>query len=152
MARIEGGGPHPGVSLLKPLYGDEPFLLRNLTSFCAQDYAGPREVVFGVGHADDAAVAVVDRLRAAFPALHLRLVVDERRWGTNGKVSNLVNMAERAQHPVIVLADSDMLVGRDYLSRVVAALDGPGVGAVTCLYRGVAGARDLVAARRAMDR
>ena len=138
MEHAQGGGPCPGVSLLKPLYGDEPFLLRNLASFCAQDYAGPIEVVFGVGHADDAAVAVVDRLRDAFPTLDLKLVVDERRWGTNGKVSNLVNMAERAQHPVIVLADSDMLVGRDYLSRVVAALDGPGVGAVTCLYRGLA--------------
>ncbi len=39
---------------------------------------------------------------------------------------------------MIVLADSDMLVGRDYLDRVVAALERPGVGAVTCLYRGIA--------------
>ncbi len=52
-----GSEPRPGVSLLKPLYGDEPFLLRNLASFCAQDYAGPVEVLFGVGRADDAAVA-----------------------------------------------------------------------------------------------
>ena len=123
---------------MKPLHGDEPFLLRNLTSFCAQDYAGAFEIVFGVGRADDPAIAVVDRLRAAYPALALQLVVDERRWGTNGKVSNLVNMAALARHPVIVLADSDMLVGRDYLDRVVAALDEPGVGAVTCLYRGIA--------------
>ena len=137
-AARSGSAPRPGVSLLKPLYGDEPFLLRNLASFCAQDYAGPFEVVFGVGRADDAAVAVVDRLRAAFPALALKLVADERRWGTNGKVSNLINMAEQAQQPVIVLADSDMLVGRDYLDRVVAALSAPGVGAVTCLYRGLA--------------
>ncbi len=137
-ALAHGVGPHSGISLLKPLYGDEPFLLRNLASFCAQDYRGSIEVVFGVGRADDTAIAVVERLRAAFPALELRLVVDERRWGSNGKVSNLINMAEHARHPVIVLADSDMLVGRDYLARVVAALDRPGVGAVTCLYRGVA--------------
>ena len=123
---------------MKPLYGDEPFLLRNLASFCAQDYAGPLEVVIGVGRADDDAVAVVDRLRAMFPSLALKLVADERRWGTNGKVSNLINMAEQSRHPVIVLADSDMLVGRDYLDRVVAALERPGVGAVTCLYRGIA--------------
>ena len=126
------------MSLLKPLYGDEPFLLRNLASFCAQDYAGPVEVLFGVGRADDAAVAVVDRLRDDFPALDLKLVVDDRRWGSNGKVSNLINMAGRARHQVIVLADSDMLVGRDYLDRIAAALDRPGVGAVTCLYRGIA--------------
>lgn len=128
----------PGVSLLKPLYGDEPDLARNLRSFCRQDYAGPVQVLFGVSHADDGAVAAVERLRAEFPARDLALVVDERRHGTNGKVSNLINMAERARHPVVVFADSDMLAGPDYLARVVAALEAPGVGAVTCLYRGVA--------------
>ena len=37
---------------------------------------------------------------------------------------------------MIVLADSDMAVPRDYLTILAAALDRPGVGAVTCLYRG----------------
>lgn len=128
----------PGVSLLKPLYGEEPFLERNLASFCAQDYAGPLEVLFGVSDPDDPAVIIVARLRAAYPDRDLRLVVDGRRWGSNGKVSNLVNLAERARHPVLILADSDMLVGSDYLDRVVTALDDPNVGAVTCLYRGIA--------------
>jgi ceramide glucosyltransferase len=36
----------------------------------------------------------------------------------------------------VVLSDSDVTVGRDYLARVVAALSQPGVGLVTCLYRG----------------
>ncbi len=132
------GGPRPGVSLLKPLYGDEPDLHRNLRSACLQDYQGPVEVIFGVASPGDGAVAAVARLRSEFPDLELRLVVDERRHGTNGKVSNLANMAGHARHPVLVFADSDMLVGPDYLDRVVAALDAPGVGAVTCLYRGVA--------------
>jgi len=137
-ARAGPDTPRPGVSLLKPLHGEEPFLERNLASFCAQDYEGPIEVLFGVADRDDPAAAIVERLRAAHPDRDLRLVVDDRRWGSNGKVSNLVNMAERARHPVVVLADSDMLVGSDYLDRVVRALDGPNVGAVTCLYRGVA--------------
>ena len=38
---------------------------------------------------------------------------------------------------MVVLADSDMRVGPDYLSRVIAALEEPGVGAVTCLYYGI---------------
>ncbi len=130
--------PRPGVSLLKPLHGDEPRLERNLHSFCAQDYGGPLEVLFGVSDPADPAVATVERLRAEFPDRDLRLVVDERRHGTNGKVSNLGNMMECARYPVVVLADSDMLVAPDYLARVVAALEAPGVGAVTCLYRGLA--------------
>ena len=131
-------GPRPAVSLLKPLHGDEPDLHRNLRSACLQDYPGPVEVIFGVARADDPAVATVRRLQAEFPARDIRLVVDERRHGTNGKVSNLANIAERARHPVVVFADSDMLVEPDCLDRVVAALAQPGVGAVTCLYRGIA--------------
>src|SRR5262249_57771422 len=38
---------------------------------------------------------------------------------------------------VVVVADSDMRVKGDYLSRVIAALAEPGIGAVTCLYYGV---------------
>jgi ceramide glucosyltransferase len=131
-------GPRPGVSLLKPLHGDEPDLHRNLRSACLQRYSGPFEVVFGVASPGDGAVAKVERLKSEFPDLDLRLVVDDRRHGTNGKVSNLANMAETARHPVIVFADSDMLVGPDYIDRVVAALEPAEVGAVTCLYRGVA--------------
>ena len=39
-----------------------------------------------------------------------------------------------------MLADSDIVVEPDYLARVVAALGEPGVGLVTCLYRGLANA------------
>jgi ceramide glucosyltransferase len=58
--------------------------------------------------------------------------------GLNRKVSNLVNMWRRVDHEIVVVADSDMRVDPDYLSRVVAALEQPGVGAVTCLYHGSA--------------
>jgi len=61
-------------------------------------------------------------------------------YGTNLKVSNLINMMPTALHPCIVLADSDIAVPPDYLLRIAAALDAPGIGAVTCLYHGVAGA------------
>jgi ceramide glucosyltransferase len=126
----------PGVSVLKPLHGDEPGLFENLASFCRQNYPGRLQIVCGVQDAEDGAVAVVEHLQNVEPACDLDLVVDPAVHGLNRKVSNLVNMAPRARHDVIVLADSDMRVGPDYLSRVVAALDEPGVGAVTCLYYG----------------
>lgn len=127
----------PSVSVLKPLYGDEPNLYENLASFCAQDYAGPLQVVLGVQNAHDAAIPVVRRLQAAFPDLAIDLVVDPSQHGSNRKVSNLVNMAAAIRHEVVVLADSDMVVRPDYLGRVVAALVQPGVAGVTCLYHGV---------------
>ena len=127
----------PAVTVLKPLHGDEPGLLDNLGSFCSQDYPGPIQVVFGVQDPGDGAVAVVEHLRKTQTGRDLDLVIETKVHGLNRKVSNLVNMAPRIRHDVVVLADSDMRVDPDYLSRVTAALDEPGVGAVTCLYYGV---------------
>ena len=128
----------PGVTILKPLHGAEPGLFENLASFCTQNYPGPVQLVFGVEDRRDEAIAIVARLREAHPACDLELVVDATLHGLNHKVSNLVNMAERAAHDIIVVADSDICVTPDYLSRVVAALTASGAGAVTCLYHGVA--------------
>lgn len=124
------------VTLLKPLHGAEPRLYDNLASFLAQRHHGPVQMLCGVGRADDAAVAVVEALRRDYPAAHIDLVVDVARHGSNGKVANLVNMAPHIAHDTVVLSDSDMAVPVDYLARVTQALAEPGVGAVTCLYRG----------------
>ena len=128
----------PAVTVLKPLHGDEPGLRDNLGSFCSQDYPGPIQVVFGVQDPDDGAIAVVGHLRKAQTTRDLDLVIETKVHGLNRKVSNLVNMAPRIRHDVIVLADSDMRVDAGYLCRVIAALEQPGVGAVSCLYYGVA--------------
>jgi ceramide glucosyltransferase len=93
--------------------------------------------VFGVQDANDHAVTVAARLIEKYPQRNLELVIDGRRHGSNAKISNLVNMAERIHHEVVVLADSDMRVRPDYLARVVAELQRPGIGAVTCLYHGI---------------
>ncbi|HXW31085.1 MAG TPA: bacteriohopanetetrol glucosamine biosynthesis glycosyltransferase HpnI [Xanthobacteraceae bacterium] len=129
-------GPYPPVTLLKPLHGAEPGLEDNLLSFCVQDYPGPVQIVFGVQDPADPAIAVVRRLVDRFPDLDIELVVDTRRHGANRKISNLVNMASHIRHRVIVLSDSDIRVGTDYLRHVVPALEEPGVGLATCLYRG----------------
>jgi ceramide glucosyltransferase len=128
--------PRP-VSVLKPLCGEEPGLYQNLRSFCLQTH--PQfQLLFGVREADDAAIAVVRRLREEFPALDLHLVIDPRVHGVNLKVSNLQNMLPHARHDWLVLADSDIGVSSDYLSRVTAPLADPAIGVITCLYRGVA--------------
>jgi ceramide glucosyltransferase len=128
----------PPVTVLKPLHGTEPDLYVHLASFCRQDYPAPVQIVFGVADPSDPAVAVARGLIADFPDRDLALVINSRRHGANAKVSNLVNMHGEAQHEVLVISDSDIVVPRDYLKAVVAALGEPGVGLVTCLYRGAA--------------
>ena len=137
-AALPSAGVAPAVTILKPLYGDEPRLFDNLSSFCRQDYDGAIEIIFGVQRADDPAAAIARAVMVAHPQVATRLLCDERRHGQNGKVSNLVNMTAAPTHDVVVLADSDMLVGPRYIRAVVDALHGHGVGLVTCLYHGLA--------------
>jgi ceramide glucosyltransferase len=127
----------PPVTILKPLHGAEPDLYTNLASFCRQDYSAPVQVVFGLADPADPAAAVVRRLIADFPDRDLELVINARRHGANAKVSNLINMQPAARHETILIADSDIVVPPDYLTNVAANLGEPGVGLVTCLYRGV---------------
>ena len=126
----------PGVTILKPLRGAEPGLDENLASFCAQDYPGRVQIVFGAHDACDPAVGVVERLIAIHPGRELELCITGASRGANPKVANLIGMQRSIRHEIVVIADSDIGVPRDYLSRTVAALRAPGVGLVTYLYRG----------------
>jgi ceramide glucosyltransferase len=128
----------PAVTVLKPLNDAEPGLEERLAAFCHQDYAAPVQVLCG---AQDTAAAT-DAVRAVQrqePDAPIELAVEQRHHGANRKVSNLINMLPRARYDIFVLSDSDIVVEPAYLRGVVAVLAAPDVGAVTCLYCGVAG-------------
>lgn len=127
---------HPAVTLLKPLHLDEPRLRENLESFCKQDYSAPVQLVFGVQDPLDPAIRIVESLKRQYPKLDIELVIDTRLYGANRKVSNLINLVERAKYDALVLSDSDIEVGGDYLSSVSDALAQARGGAVTCIYSG----------------
>jgi len=126
----------PPVTLLKPLCGAEPSLYQHLKSFCVQDYP-EYQIVFGLRDAADPALEVVRRLMREYPNLPIDVVIDPQLHGSNYKIGNLINMLERAQHEVLIIADSDVFVSRDYLACVTAALRDSTVGLVTCVYEDV---------------
>ena len=130
------------MTVLKPLHGDEPMLEDALASFCAQAYA-PMQIVFGVHAAGDAAVAVVERLRAHFPAVDMALVVDPACHGPNRKVDNLINMLPHAKHEIIVISDADIHAAPDMLRSVVGPLSDPAIGLTTTLYTGRPASRSI---------
>ena len=129
-------GTRPPVTVLKPLHGAEPLLDEALATFCAQDYPA-FQLVFGVSHANDPAVAAVASLRRRFPEADIDLVVCDAQHGLNRKVSNVINMLGAARHDLLVIADSDLHVAPDYLGRVTAELGVPGTGLVTTLSLGL---------------
>ena len=128
----------PPVTLLKPLSGADPGLAENLESFCRQAYDGPIQIVLGVQDHADPAIHVVRRLQAAHPELDITLVIDGAEHGANRKIANLINMSGAARHEILILSDSDISAPPDYVSRITAALERPGVGVVTYLYVGEA--------------
>jgi ceramide glucosyltransferase len=135
---IAAPGFSPPVSILKPLKGADPQMYESFRSHCLQDYPD-FEIIFGVNDADDPAVAEVERLRLEFPRIPMQLVVCSEVLGTNRKVSNLVRMLREARHEHVVINDSDIRVGPDYLRKVMAPFADPNVGLVSALYRAVAG-------------
>jgi ceramide glucosyltransferase len=127
----------PAVTIVKPLHGDEWALRKNLADFCTQDYPGPVQFLFGVHDVADPALEAVAQLRLSHPQAHITVVTDARLYGPNRKMSNILNMLPQAEHDVLVFADSDVGVGPSYLRDVVGELQQPGVGLVTCVYRGL---------------
>jgi ceramide glucosyltransferase len=125
-----------GVTVLKPLHGDEPLLEGALATACQQDYP-VYQLVFGVQDAADGALPVVRRLQARFPACDIAVVVDPTGHGPNRKVGNLINMLPAAKHDILVISDSDVHAAPDWLRRLVAALEMPEVGLVTTIYTGL---------------
>ena len=132
----KGAQSLPPVSILKPLKGVDPEIYESFRSHCLQDYTD-YELIFGVSDPDDPAVPAVHRLQEEFPERRIELVVCSQSLGANTKVSNLVQMLSSARYECLIVNDSDIRVGPDYLRRVVAPLSDSAVGMVTCLYRGI---------------
>jgi ceramide glucosyltransferase len=129
----------PPVSLLKSLRGLDPHMYAAFRSHCLQDY-GEYELLFGVSDPGDPALKLVERLQQEFPKRAVRVVPCPMSLGLNGKVSTLAQMLPQARYEHILINDSDIVAGRDYLRRVMSAFAGEQVGMVTTLYRGLAGA------------
>lgn len=124
----------PPVSILKPVRGADPAFYEAIRSQALIDYPGEYEILFGLRDRDDTALPHIARLIAEFPDRAIQIV-----WTTtdapNGKVGALIDLEKQARFDLIVLSDADIRVPADYLRKVVAPLEDPQTGLVTCLYR-----------------
>lgn len=127
----------PPVSLLKPLHGAEPNLEAYITSFFEQDYAN-YEILFCARHANDPGLQIARRVAARYPLIPSKFLVTGERTYINAKVSSLEKMAAAANTDIFIISDSDVRVTPNYIREVAAPFANKKVGAVTCLYRGVA--------------
>jgi ceramide glucosyltransferase len=125
------------VSLFKPLHGDEPNLEAHLETFFQQDYPA-FEILFGARVTSDPALQTARRVAARYPRIPVKFVLTGEPWHINAKVCTLERMEQAAAHDIFVISDSDVRVAPNYIREVVSPFSRSEVGAVTCLYRGVA--------------
>jgi ceramide glucosyltransferase len=126
----------PPISILKPVRGVDFASYENFSSFYRQDY-GEYEILFCVNEMSDPAVPVIQRVMAEFPTRSTRIFSNAPQLGANRKVNNLSLMTKEARYEFLVQSDGDVSVGPNYLKEVIAPFVDPGVGVVSCFYRGV---------------
>lgn len=128
----------PPVSILKPLRGLDDNLFDNLSSFCTQNYP-EYEVLFALQDYNDPAYKVAKKVRDKYPGSNITIIVERCSAGLNPKVNNLIPAYRESRHPYILISDSNVMVGRDYLAETVRHTRDPAVGLVSNLIRGVGG-------------
>ena len=129
----------PAISILKPLKGLYDQLEENLRSFFKLDYPN-YEIIFGVADSDDPAVSVVRRLQAESPRINSTLIIDGRCRSLNPKINNLRNMVPSARYDYLLISDSNIRVGGDYLIDLMRHMERTNVGLVTSTIRGISAA------------
>jgi ceramide glucosyltransferase len=111
-----------GVSIVRPVCGLENFSEETLASAFHLDYPN-YEIIFCAAHAGDPVLPLVGRLIAAHPNVPARILVGNDHVSTNPKLNNTVKGWEAARHEWIIMADSNVLMPRDYVRRLLAAWD-----------------------------
>lgn len=124
----------PFITLLRPVCGLDPFDAETLGSSFTQDYPC-YEVVFCVARREDPVVGLVEELIAQHPHVAARLLIGDSQITRNPKLNNLYKGWQAASAEWIAMADSNLLLPRDYLQTLVACwqpesglVSGPPVG------------------------
>lgn len=123
----------PPVSILKPIRGADPSFFSAIQSQADLDYPN-YEILFGVRDDNDPALPHIRRLQREFPLRQIRIIKTSTD-ALNGKVGSLIDLERAAQYDVLVISDADIQVPPSYLRKVIAPLEDPVNGLVTCLYR-----------------
>jgi ceramide glucosyltransferase len=111
---------NPGkVSIVRPVCGIDNFARETLGSTFGLDYPD-YEIIFCVASENDPVVGLVHELIAAHPGQRARLLIGDDRVGPNPKLNNVVKGFDAARGSWMIMADSNVLMPRDYIQRLLA--------------------------------
>ncbi len=108
----------PPISIIRPVCGIDNFVEATLRSTFLLDY--PRyEILFCAASARDPVVVLVQELIAEHPHVAARILIGNERISANPKLNNVLKGWRAAAHDRIVMTDSNVLLPRDYLQRLL---------------------------------
>ncbi|WP_186420925.1 glycosyltransferase [Bosea sp. CS1GBMeth4] len=110
----------PPVTIVRPVRGIETFSRETLTSGLELDYPA-YETIFCVADGHDPIVPLIEELIATHGADRVRLIVGDVAVSANPKLNNCVKGWEAARHDWVILADSNVLMPKDYVQRLMAS-------------------------------
>lgn len=135
-ARAAPSEPPPFVSVLIPARNEERVIATTIAQAAAQDYMGPDErPLFEILAIDDASTDGTGGILASLATRydHLRILTRTAMDG-GGKAAALNAALPLCRGEVIVVFDADILIARDFLRTLIAALD-PSVAGVQARVR-----------------
>ena len=108
------------VTLIRPVCGVDNYCLETLRTSFALDYAR-YDILFCVASNKDPVVPLVERLIAEHPHVPARLLIGDERISQNPKLNNICKGWEAATGEWVIIADSNVLMPRDYIQRLLGA-------------------------------
>jgi ceramide glucosyltransferase len=123
---VPSPGFFPPVSIVNPLSGVDDELESNLESFYRIDYPA-YQVLYSFARRSDPAFSVARRVADRHPEITSVLVVDARETGGNPKVSRLSPALRHARFRHILMADGNVRVHPEFLSRAISFFANPSI-------------------------
>ena len=108
------------MSIVRPVCGIENYGTETLRSTFHLDYPN-YEIIFCAASAGDPVVPLVQRLIAEHPHVPARLLIGNEVISDNPKLNNVCKGWRAATYDWLVMSDSNVLMPRDYLRRMLAA-------------------------------
>lgn len=109
----------PPVTIIRPVCGIDNFVESTLRSTFTLNYPN-YEILFCAASVRDPVVALVNGLIAEHPSVPAKLLAGDERISANPKLNNVLKGWRAAANDRIVMADSNVLLPRDYIQRLLA--------------------------------
>jgi ceramide glucosyltransferase len=108
------------VSIVRPLCGIDNYGEETLRTTFELDYPD-YEILFCVASPEDPVLPLARGLIAEYPGTSAKLLIGDDRVSTNPKLNNVIKGWRASAHDWIIIADSNVLMPRDYVQRLFAS-------------------------------